>query len=86
MQLEKLTKALEHPKAKEILDILNNLTGMQLLFGIEQVKNKRASIPTGQTKLLLKWILEDQEWRIKLETKTTSTGEIPRAIQSTQNL
>lgn len=83
MTLEKLTKALEHPKAKEILDILNNLTGMQLLFGIEQVKNKRASMPNGHAKLLLKWIIEGQEWRIKLETKTTSTGEIPRFISTT---
>lgn len=83
MTLEKLTKALEHPKANEILDILNKLTGMQLLFGIEQVKNKRASMPNGLAKLLLKWIIEDQEWRVKLETKTTSTGEIPRVIQST---
>ena len=83
MTLEKLTKALEHPKANEILDILNKLTGMQLLFVIEQVKNKRASMPNGLAKLLLKWIIEDQEWRVKLETKTTSTGEIPRVIQST---
>ena len=83
MTLEKLTKALEHPKANEILDILNKLTGMQLLFGIEQVKNKRASMPNGLAKLLLKWIIEDQEWRVKFETKTTSTGEIPRVIQST---
>ena len=83
MTLEKLTKALEHSKATEILCILNKLTGIQLLFGIEQVKNKIASMPNGLTKLLLNWIIEDQEWRVKLETKTTSTGEIQRVIQPT---
>lgn len=66
--IQKLTKALEKPKAAELLDILNSLDGMQLLFAISQIK---ASLPKRGT--LVTWILEDQEERIKNATKTTST-------------
>lgn len=65
---QKLTKALEKPKAAELLDILNSLDGMELLFAIAQIK---ASLPKRGT--LVTWILEDQEERIKNATKTTST-------------
>lgn len=66
--IQKLTKALEKPKAAELLDILNSLDGMELLFAIAQIK---ASLPKRD--MLVTWILEDQEERIKNATKTTST-------------
>lgn len=71
--LQKLTKALEKPKANEILDILDSLEGMQLLLAITQVKASLQNTK-GLTKQLLTWILEDQSKRIKNATKTTSTS------------
>jgi hypothetical protein len=71
--LQKLTKALEKPKANEILYILDNLEGMQLLLAITQVKASLQNTK-GLTKQLLTWILEDQSKRIKNATKTTSTS------------
>lgn len=71
--LQKLTKALENPKAREILDILDNLEGMQLLLAITQIKASLQNA-NGVTKNLLTWILEDQSQRIKNATKTTSTS------------
>lgn len=71
MKLDKLTKALEQPKAAEILDILNSLEGIQLLFAIAQIKDalqKSNKFP----QLLLAWILEDQSERIKNATTTSS--------------
>ena len=71
--LQKLTKALENPKAREILDILDNLEGMQLLLAITQVKAALQN-SNGLTKMLLTWIIEDQSRRIKNATKTSSTS------------
>ena len=72
--LQKLTKALENPKVSvsEILDILNNLEGMQLLLAITQIKAALQNY-NGLTKMLLTWIIEDQSRRIKNATKTSST-------------